>query len=417
MEQMIYLDNAATSYPKPESVYIFMDRFYRRSGVNPGRSGYDLCMEAGELLDATRGLVTRFFNGRDADRLCFAYNATDALNLIIFGTLAEGSHAVTTTLEHNSVLRPLYHLWKYRGVEVDHVPFDGAGFVDPEEIRRRFRRNTHLVIVNHGSNVIGTVQPIREIGRLCREHGIPFAVDASQTAGSLAIDVQNDNVDILAFTGHKSLLGPTGIGGLYVSEGIAIRHTRAGGTGVRSAEKLHLEEYPYRLEYGTPNILGVAGLNAGVTWIQEKGIESVHRREMGLMAMLRDGLAQIDGITLYCQDSLTDHVSVLSFNIEGLEAGDAGTMLDVQYSIACRTGLHCAPLVHEQLGTAGIKGSVRFGIGPFNTEDHVRAAVKAVSEIASLRMGRQKIRTPPPDEYPLVESTFVGGESEGRDQG
>jgi cysteine desulfurase family protein len=405
MEQLIYLDNAATSFPKPESVYVFMDRFYRRSGVNPGRSGYDLCMEAGELLDNTRKLITRFFNGRDPNRLCFTYNSTDALNLIIFGMLTEGSHAITTTLEHNSVLRPLYHLWKHGGVEVDYVPFDGAGFVDPQEIRRRFCGNSRLVIVNHASNVIGTVQPIREIGRYCREYGIPFAVDASQTAGKLAIDVQDDCVDVLAFTGHKSLLGPTGIGGLYVGEGINIRQTRAGGTGVRSAERLHLEEYPYRLEYGTPNILGAAGLHAGITWIQEKKIEAIHEQEMRLTTMLRDGLQQIEGVVLYCQDDLTSHLSVLSFNIEGLEASDTGTMLDVDHSIACRTGLHCAPLVHEQLGTSRIKGSVRFGIGPFNTADHIRTAVKAVSEIASKRMGWTKASTPIPDEDRAMQST------------
>jgi cysteine desulfurase/selenocysteine lyase len=392
MSQMIFLDNAATSFPKPESVYVFMDQFYRRSGVNPGRSGYDLCLEAGELLDGTRKLLTRFFNGTDPNRLCFTYNATDALNLIIFGMLQEGDHAVTTALEHNSVLRPLYHLWKYRGVEVDYVPFDGAGFVDPAEVRRRFRQNTRLVVVTHGSNVIGTVQPIKEIGNHCREHNIPFAVDASQTAGKMAIDVQNDNVDVLAFTGHKSLLGPTGIGGLYVREGITIRHTRAGGTGVRSAERLHLEEYPYRLEYGTPNILGVAGLKAGLSWILDKGVASISAQEMALTALLRDGLREIDGVVLHCQDDLTDHLSVLSFNIEGLEASDAGTILDVDHNIACRTGLHCAPLAHEQLGTAKIKGSVRFGIGPFNTEDHIRTAVKAVAEVAAAANSRRKAR-------------------------
>ncbi|MDH4270343.1 MAG: aminotransferase class V-fold PLP-dependent enzyme [Candidatus Aminicenantes bacterium] len=394
MDKMIYLDNSATSFPKPESVYIFMDQFYRRSGVNPGRSGYDLCMEAGEMLDATRKLLTRFFNGRDPNRLCFCYNATDALNLIIFGTLKEGDHAITTTLEHNSVLRPLFHLTKDAGVEVDFVPFDGAGFVDPEEIRRRFRRTTRLVIVNHGSNVIGTVQPVREIGRYCREHGIPFAIDASQTAGQVPIDLQEDCVDIIAFTGHKSLLGPTGIGGLYVGENITVRQTRAGGTGVRSAERFHLDEYPYRLEYGTPNILGAAGLNAGVTWIQEHGMASISAHEIKLTAVLRDGLRETKGVTLYCQDNLRNHLSVLSFNIDGLEASDAGTMLDVDFNIACRTGLHCAPLVHEQLGTARIKGSVRLGIGPFNTEDHIHTAVKAVAEIAAMRLGRRKANAP-----------------------
>ncbi len=390
MEKIVYLDNGATSYPKPESVYTFMDQFFRRAGVNPGRSGYDLCMEAGKMLDDTRKLLTQFFNGRDPNRLCFGYNATDALNLIIFGLLGEGDHAVTTTIEHNSVLRPLYHLSKNGGVEVDYVPFDEAGFVDPERIRRSFRPNTRLVIVNHGSNVIGTVQPVREIGRYCRERGIPFAIDASQTAGHIPIDLQEDNIDIVAFTGHKSLLGPTGIGGLYVGENITIRQTRAGGTGVRSAARFHLEEYPYRLEYGTPNILGVAGLNAGVSWIQERGITSIAAHEMRLLAVLRDGLREIDRVILYCQNDLTNHIPILSFNIKGMEASDSGTMLDVDHNIACRTGLHCAPLVHEQLGTAKIKGSVRFGIGAFNTEDDIQTAVKAVAEIAALGLGRRK---------------------------
>ena len=294
MDHMIFLDNAATSFPKPESVYVLMDQFYRRSGVNPGRSGYDLCMEAGEMLDGTRKLLTRFFNGSDPNRLCFTYNATDALNLIIFGILKEGDHAITTNVEHNSVLRPLYHLWKYGGVEIDYVPFDGAGFVDPDEIGRRFRRNTRLIIVNHGSNVIGTLQPIREIGRRCRESGIPFAVDASQTAGKVAIDLKDDFVDVLAFTGHKSLLGPTGIGGLYVGEGITIRQTRAGGTGVRSADRLHLEEFPYRLEYGTPNILGAAGSTRGCRGFRRRVCPRSAPMRLKLTALLRDGLKEIE---------------------------------------------------------------------------------------------------------------------------
>jgi len=390
---MIFLDNSATSFPKPEPVYSFMDKFYRRAGVNPGRSGYDLCMEAGELLDRTRKLLTRFFNGADPNRLCFSYNATDALNLIIFGLLREGDHAITTTLEHNSVLRPLFHLSHDAGIEVDYVPFDPAGFVDPERIRALIRKTTRLVIVNHGSNVIGTIQPVREIGLLCRENGIPFAVDASQTAGHVPIDVQGDFIDVLAFTGHKSLLGPTGIGGLYVGENVTIRQTRAGGTGIRSAERFHPEDFPYHLEYGTPNILGAAGLNAGVIWIEERGLGSIHAHEMSLTAKLRDGLRDIDEVILYCQDDLAGHLPVLSFNIEGLEASDTGTLLDVEYNIACRAGLHCAPLVHRQLGTDGIKGAVRFGIGPFNTEEHIRKAVGAVADIVRQGYARAGVGT------------------------
>lgn len=385
MEPLIYIDNAATSYPKPEPVYTFMDQFFRRCGVNPGRSGYDLCIEAGQLVEDTRRQLASFFGGRDPHRLVFGYNSTDALNLGIFGLLGRGDHAITTTLEHNSVLRPLYHLARDHGVEVEHVPFDARGFVDPDAIAARMRPTTRLVAVNHASNVIGTVQPIGEIGRRCRERGVPLLVDASQTAGKLAIDVEAMHVDVLVFTGHKSLFGPTGIGGMYVREGLEIRQTRAGGTGVRSAVRAHLEEYPYRLEYGTPNLLGIAGLHAGVAWLLERGLGRVHAHEMALTERLRDGLRAIDGVTLYCQDDLTDHIGVLAFTVDGFEAADVGTMLDVDYNIASRTGLHCAPLVHEQLGTADLHGAIRFSVGPFNTDAHVDAAVGAIREIAALR--------------------------------
>lgn len=384
MNNHIFLDNGATSFPKPEEVYTYMDYFFRNFGVNPGRSGYDLCMEAGAVVDETRKLLTNFFNGTDYNRLCFCYNSTDALNMIISGILKAGDHVISTTIEHNSVLRPLYHLSK-QGVEVDYLPFNSAGFVDPDEIRKLFKSNTRLVVVNHASNVIGTIQPIAAIGQYCRAAGIPFAIDASQSAGKVKIDLQEQYLDLIAFTGHKSLLGPTGIGGLYVREGIDIRHTRAGGTGVRSAERAHLEEYPFRLEYGTPNTMGIAGLNAGVKWLQKQGLESVGAHEMRLTQMLRDGLREIPDVILYCLDDLRDHIGVMAFNIAGMDAADVGTILDVDYNIMCRTGLHCAPLVHVGLGTNKIRGAVRFGIGPFNTEQHIQTAIHAVREIAALR--------------------------------
>ena len=382
---LIYLDNAATAFPKPEDVYVFMDQFYRTHGVNPGRSGYDLCMETGQLVDDTRKLLTRFFNGSDPDRLIFAYNSTDALNLALFGMLQRGDHAVTTTVEHNAVLRPLHHLSLYGGVQVDHVPFDSMGFVDPDAVVACFKPNTKVVAINHGSNVIGTVQPLAEIGRRCREFGVRLVVDASQTAGKIPIDVQAMNVDVLAFTGHKSMMGPTGIGGLYVQEGVEIRHTRAGGTGVRSAQRTHLDEYPWRLEYGTPNIMGIAGLNAGVKWILKTGISAIEEHEMRLTRRLVEGLREIPGVTMYCQESLANHIAVMIFNVNGFDAGNAGTMLDVDHNIACRTGLHCAPRVHEQLGLDALHGAVRFGIGPFNTDEHISAAIGAVREIAAAR--------------------------------
>ncbi|UCE42789.1 MAG: aminotransferase class V-fold PLP-dependent enzyme [Candidatus Aminicenantes bacterium] len=385
MSDLIFLDNGATSYPKPEEVYNFMDHFYRNFGVNPGRSGYDLCMETGELVEETRAMLTKLFNGKDPNRLCFSYNSTDALNLIIYGLLEKGDHAITTNVEHNSVLRPLYHLHKFSGVELDYIPFDGKGFVDPDEFPKKFKKNTKIVVVNHASNVIGTIQPVKEIGKYCKENNIPFVIDASQSAGRIPIDMQELNVDVVVFTGHKSLLGPTGIGGLYVRDGLEIRHTRAGGTGVRSAVRTHLDEYPYRLEYGTLNTIGVAGLHAGAKWIEKHGMENLHDQEMRLTEMLRDGLKDIDGVTLYCQDDLSNHIAIFLFNVDGFEALNTGTILDVDYNIASRTGLHCAPLVHEQLGTDKIRGAVRFGIGPFNSEAHIKTAIEAVKEINESR--------------------------------
>lgn len=388
MKDLIYLDNGATSYPKPDDVYTFMDSFYREFGVNPGRSGYDLCMESGALVDNTRKKLAEFFNGPDPNRLCFSYNSTDALNLITFGMLKEGDHAITTTLEHNSVLRPLYHLSERNGVSVDYVPFNVQGFIDPDDIRKKIKANTRLVIVNHASNVIGTLQPIEAIGRICRERGVPLAIDASQSAGKVPIDIEKLHVDVVAFTGHKSLLGPTGIGGLYVREGIEIRHTRAGGTGVRSAERTHPNEYPYRLEYGTGNVVGIAGLHAGLKWISERGMDQIHQHEMALTRMLIDGLRELEGVSLHCQEDLTNHISVISFNVDNMEALDTGTLLGGDYKIACRTGLHCAPLVHEQLGTSTIGGSVRVGIGPFNTKAHILAIIEAVAELVDFQKKR-----------------------------
>ena len=382
MQDLIYLDNGATSYPKPETVYAFMDEFYRNNGVSPGRSGYDLAIETGNIVENTRKALTDYFNGTNPSRLVFSANSTDALNLAICGLLEPGDHVITTTLEHNAVLRPLYHMSLYNGVEVDYVPFDEHGFVQPSDIEQKFQENTKLVVVNHASNVIGTVQPVKAIGKLCRESGITFLVDASQTAGKLTIDIKDMNIDVIAFTGHKSLMGPTGTGGLYVGEDVLIRHSRAGGTGVRSAERHHLEQYPYRLECGTLNIVGIAGLYAGIRWLTDQGIDRIHREEMALTEQLKDGLNKIENVICYCADDLTDHIGVLSFNIRGFEAVNVGTILDGDYNIACRTGLQCAPLVHQQIGTDLLQGTVRMGFGPFNTEAQVDYAIKAISEIA-----------------------------------
>jgi cysteine desulfurase/selenocysteine lyase len=382
---LIYLDNAATAWPKPEAVYTFMLDFYRTTGVNPGRSGFDLAIEAGSLLEKSRKRLTRFFGGdEDApERLCFSYNVTDTMNLIIPGLLEEGDHVITTNLEHNAVIRPINHLVRDHGVQATFVPFDGDGFVDPEDIKRSIRPNTKLVVVNHGSNVIGTIQPVAEIGKICSERGVTFVIDTAQTAGLIPIDMKAMHVDVVAFTGHKALMGSMGIGGMCVRKHVNIRQTRAGGTGVRSADPFQPEEYPWRMEFGTPNMVGVAALWAGQEWIGEQGMDLVYAHEMRLARMLVEGLREIAGVSLYCCDNLDNHLSTVSMNIPGMKASDVGAMLDTEHDIATRAGLHCAPLVHQQLGTAEIGGSVRFSIGAFNNEEHIKAAIEGVREIAT----------------------------------
>ena len=394
---LIYFDNAATVWPKPESVYKFMDQFYRTHGVNPGRSGYDLAIEAGSLLTSLRKRFTKFFGGDEAtpERLVFSYNVTDALNLAIPGLIGEGDHVITTNLEHNSVIRPVNHLVRDCGAEVTYLPFNSEGFIEPDAVKRAIRPNTKVVIVNHGSNVIGTVQPLREIGCLCREHDIIFLVDTAQTAGVIPINMKEMNIDVVAFTGHKALMGSMGIGGLCIRKHVEVEQVRSGGTGVRSVHPYHLEEYPWRLEFGTPNMVGVAALWAGQDWLDENGIENVYGHEMKLAKRLVEGLRQIDGVRLYCCDQLENHLSTVLMNVEGADPGDVGIMLDVDHNIATRTGLHCAPLVHTQLGTVEKHGGVRFSVGAFNTEEEVAAAIHAVSEISNWARGR--VRKPERD--------------------
>jgi cysteine desulfurase family protein len=372
MEEIIYLDNAATSFPKPGIVHDTVRDFYSKSGVNPGRTGCDLALNAEQMIHSTRTRLSMFFNqsladageSKDPNRLVFTMNATMSLNLIINGMVGPGDHVVTTMLEHNSVIRPVNHKVK-GGAEATFVVPDGEGYVEPEEIRRAIKANTTLVIVNHGSNVTGVVQDLEAIGAVCREEGVPLAVDAAQTAGVLPIDMAKWNISFLSFTGHKGLLAPTGTGGICVADDAEIRGTVYGGTGVRSAFPYHLEEYPYRLEAGTLNLAGIAGLSAGLDWIEERGIENIYEHEIGLLGKLQ-------------------RVATLSMTVANYDASDIGTLLDVDYNVLTRTGLHCAPLVHEHHGTTP-RGTVRFSTGPFNTEDQIEAVIRAVASIAADR--------------------------------
>ena len=388
MPNLIYLDNAATTFPKPPEVLEDALAFYRQCGVNPGRSGTDLAREAEAMVAEARVALTSFFGAAGSpDRLVFTQNASDALNIAIQGTLRAGDHAITTLLDHNSVLRPLYHLSKYEGVDATHVGFGTDGVVDPDDVANAIQANTKLVVMTHASNVLGTVQPVQAVGAICRARGVIFCVDAAQTAGALPIDMEAMQADILCFTGHKSLMGPTGTGGMYVREGISVAPLRYGGTGVRSEYPDHLDEYPWRLECGTGNLLGIAGLLAAQKWLAREGVANIHARAMALFARLVEGLRDVEGCILYCAGEIDRRVPVLSLNVAGMTANNVGTLLDVKFDVATRTGLQCAPKVHEKLGTKEMKGTVRISLGPFNTEAQIETAIAGVRDIAK-RHGR-----------------------------
>lgn len=389
MADFVYLDNAATTFPKPPEVIQSMCEFYQTRGVNPGRTGFDLALEAEQTIADTRAALTELLGGTHPDRLVFSHNVTDALNLVISSVLEPGDHAVTTCLEHNSVLRPMYFQAAH-GIDVDFVPFDGNGYVDPAAIAERLRPNTKMVVVNHGSNVIGTVQPVAEIGELCRQRGVLFVVDAAQTAGLIPVDAAGMRIDIVCFTGHKSLYGPTGTGGMYVGEHVDLSPCRSGGTGVKSALRTQPEEYPWRMEFGTLNTMGIAGLLAAQGWIHRHGgIGVIFDHEMELARQLVDGLRSIDGVTLYCADLSHDHLPVVAFNVDELTAELTGQLLDVEHEIIARTGLHCAPRVHEGIGTADTGGTVRFSIGAFTTSAEIERALEAVHDIAEYARRRR----------------------------
>jgi len=390
MTEIIYLDNAATTFPKPPEIYDFMIDFYRKNGVNPGRTGCDMALEAEKVIQETRQMLTKFFGAKgDHNRLVFTYNASDSLNTIINGVLKQGDHVITTMMEHNSVIRPLNHLQAEGRITVDWVKTDKKGVVDPDEIKKLIRKNTKLVIINHGSNVIGSIQPAKEIGAICKAKGVLFAIDAAQTAGMVPINMEEMNIDLLAFTGHKSLLGPVGIGGIYVREGVDVKPFRVGGTGVHSAYPYHLEEYPWRLECGTPNLVGIAGLHAGQKWISKHGLDNIRKHEMHLAQELVNGLKQIEGVVIYCPNKLENRLPVISINVQGFEAADVGTQLDVDHNIVTRTGLHCAPKVHETIGTIK-SGTVRFSFGPLSPGKDVDAVINAVKDIAKTGLSRTK---------------------------
>jgi cysteine desulfurase family protein len=377
---MIYFDNAATSFPKPEAVYQALDAFARSSLANPGRAGHKMALAAERALDDGRHLLNQFFHGEAPERFIFTLNCTDALNMAFKGVLKEGDHVITTDLEHNSVSRPLRAMELAGKITLTRIKADGGGTVDPDAIRKAIQPKTRLIAQTHASNVLGTVQPITEIGRIARERDLLFLVDAAQTAGVIPIDVQAQLIDLLAFPGHKSLFGPTGTGALYVGPRAKVGAWREGGTGGDSSNETQPKEYPYFLEGGTPNVLGVAGLSAGVKWVQEQGLERIHRGEAELVEYLWQKLDEIGGYEVFGHRDHAKRVGTVSFKSEFLPATELGGILDHSFEVAIRPGLHCAPYIHKSIGTFP-DGAVRVSPGPFNTKAEIDVLVQALKEI------------------------------------
>ncbi len=378
---MIYLDNAATSFPKPEAVYQALDRFARTNLANPGRAGHKMALAAERALDDTRHLLNQFFNGEGPERFVFTLNCTDALNMAIKGTLQEGDHVITTDLEHNSISRPLRKLELDGRIRLTRVKADGGGTIDPDVIRKAIQPKTRMIAMTHASNVLGTVQPVGEIGRIAREHDLLFLVDGAQAAGVIPIDLREMQIDLLGFPGHKSLLGPTGTGGLYVGPRASLRAWREGGTGGDSSSETQPREFPYFLEGGTPNVLGVAGLAAGVQFVQEQGLEAIHRHEVELVDRLWRRLEEMPTYEVFGHRDHSRRVGTISFRNEALAAPELGGILDQAFDIAVRPGLHCAPYIHRSLGTFP-DGTIRVSPGPFSTKQDMDQLATALAEIA-----------------------------------
>jgi cysteine desulfurase/selenocysteine lyase len=377
----IYLDNAATSFPKPEAVYQTLDRFARHNLANPGRAGHKMALAAEHVLDEGRHVLNQFFHGKEPERFVFTLNCTDALNMAFKGVLADGDHVVTTNLEHNSVSRPLRALELAGRIALTRLTADGSGTVDPDDVRKAVTKRTRLIALTHASNVLGTVQPLAEIGRIAREHDLLFLVDAAQTAGVVPLDIQEMNVDLLAAPGHKSLMGPTGTGFLYAGPRTRLTAWREGGTGGDSSSETQPRELPYFLEGGTPNVLGVAGLVEGIRFVQQRGMEAIHRHETELVERLWSKLDGLDGFQAFGHRDHARRVGTLSFRNESLAAAELGGILDQAFDIAVRPGLHCAPYIHKALKTAP-EGAVRVSPGPFNTTDDIHRLAEALAEIA-----------------------------------
>jgi cysteine desulfurase/selenocysteine lyase len=380
---MIYLDNAATSYPKPESVYQAIDHFNRRIGANPGRSGYATAREAAQIVSETRQLLADLFHAERPNQIAFTSNATEALNLGLKGSLRPGDHVITTATDHNSVLRPLQSLVEQRQIQVTWVKCDGNGLIDPKDIGAALRSDTRLMCMTHASNVTGTLHDIGTIGDLVHENGTLLMVDGAQTAGCVPIDVLEMQIDLLAFTGHKGLMGPQGTGGLYIRPGLEgkIQPLREGGTGSQSSSDRQPQKMPDRFEGGTHNTPGLAGLGAGIRFVLDTGLGAIEAHEAALTEHLLDRLNSCPGVTVYGPPLGSPRVAVVSFTLEGWPPLNLAHLLASAFGIATRSGVHCAPLIHQYLGTS-TTGTVRASIGFFNTADDIDVLCDALEQIA-----------------------------------
>ncbi len=388
-KKLIYFDNAATSYPKPPQVLRAMIKFTEKIGGNPGRSGHRLSVKAGEVVEDAREAVAELFNIKDPLRIAFSLNASQALNFALLGLLEPGDHVITTSLEHNSVARPLRYL-EGQGVKLTILKADHlTGEISIDELKKAIRKRTRLVAVIHGSNVIGRVLPLRQIGEITRRSGVLLLVDAAQTAGSYPIDVERDFIDLLAFTGHKSLFGPQGTGGLFVRPGVQLKAVLRGGTGSRSEEDRHPSFLPDLLEAGTLNAVGLAGLAAGVRFILKETVRKIREKETVLLKRLLNGLKEIEFLKIYGSPSIGTNLPTISLNLSNLTPSEVGYLLDKRYGIMARVGLHCLPWAHQTIGTYS-KGTVRISLGYFNTAQDVDFLLEALSDLSELARGRQR---------------------------
>jgi cysteine desulfurase family protein len=381
---MIYFDNAATSWPKPTPVIQAVTHFLQEVGANPGRSGHRLAVEASRIVYQTREAICTLVNAPDPLRVAFGHNVTEALNVALMGLLQPGDHIITSSMEHNSVMRPLRALQR-DGVELTVVQCSPEGYLEVGDVERSIKENTRLLAINHASNVTGTLLPVGELGRVARKHDLLLLVDSAQTAGACPLDVQKDAIDLLAFTGHKSLMGMMGTGGLIVGERVdpgQFRLLKRGGTGSRSESEEQPQFFPDLLESGTANASGLAGLGAGIRWVLEHGVESIRAKEMTLAQRLIDGLCEVPGVTVYGGLDAQLQTATVAFNIVGFEPSDVALNLDDNHGIMCRASLHCAPAAHKTVGTFP-SGSVRFSLGAFNTMEQVDTSLEAVRKIAS----------------------------------